>query len=62
MAPTQPATAGCCAVMAAFALGALALRLSEETNSIVHVMTWHYFPMLMVAGLGLFLGKKIFRW
>ena len=62
MAPVHPAQAGSTAALAAFAIGALVLRLSEDTNSMTHLVTWHYAPMLIFAYAGTWLGRKIFHW
>ena len=61
-ASTHPYSAGSVALLAAFGIGALSLRLAEPTDSIMHVMLWHYLPMLSVAILGLWLGKKFLKW
>jgi hypothetical protein len=61
-ATTHPTRAGALAVLAAFSIGALLVRLEEQTNSIIHVIVWHYAPMLALCALGLWLGKKLFRW
>jgi hypothetical protein len=62
MASTRPAYAGASATLAAFAIGALALRLSEDTNSITHIVIWHYAPMLAAAAIGIVLGRKLLKW
>jgi len=62
MASTRPALAGCAALLASFGIGALTLRLSEPTDSISHLLVWHYLPMIAVGLIGLALGRKIFRW
>ena len=62
LASTHCRWAGSIAVLHAFSVGALWLRLSEANDSIVHVMAWHYLPMLAVGMLGLWLGKRIFSW
>lgn len=62
MATTRGALAGMVALLAAFAVGALMLRLHEPTDSIMHVMVWHYAPMLAVALIGLLLGRRLLRW
>jgi hypothetical protein len=54
--------AGGIALMSAFSIGALWLRLHEVNDSIVHVLQWHYLPMLMVGLLGLCLGKRLLKW
>ena len=61
-ASTHPYSAGSVALLAAFGIGALSLRLAEPTDSIMHVMLWHYLPMLSVAILGLWLGKLVLKW
>lgn len=62
MASTHPAYAGACATLAAFAIGALTLRLSENTSSIPHLVIWQYVPLVAAAAIGIRLGRKIFKW
>jgi hypothetical protein len=61
MAPLLGLWAGCTALLAAFSLSALALRLSEPTDSIRHLVEMHYLPMIAVAIIGLMLGKKLLK-
>jgi len=61
-ASTHHRLAGSVALLCAFSVGALWLRLHEETNSIVHVIEWHYFPMLAIAYIGMWLGKRLLKW
>ena len=61
-ASTSPAAASCVAVLTAFAIGALILRLEEQTDSVSHVVMYHYLPMLAAALLGLMVGRKLLRW
>ena len=62
LASTHAAQAGAAAVMASFAIGALALRVEEPTDSIAHLVQWHYLPMLAAALIGLGLGKRVLKW
>lgn len=62
MASTSPMLAGYVALLSSSSLGCLALRLSEPTDSVSHLVLWHYLPMLGLSILGLFLGKKILKW
>ncbi len=61
-ASTHHYLAGSIALLAAFSIGALSLRLSEQTDSILHVMQWHYLPMIGVSLIGLWLGKTLLKW
>lgn len=54
--------AGSVAVLFAFSVSALWLRLQELNDSISHVIAWHYLPMLIFAVLGWWLGKRVLRW
>jgi len=54
--------AGSIALLFAFSIGALWLRFHEQTDSIVHLIEWHYLPMMGVAILGMWLGKTILKW
>ena len=62
MAPVHPQLAGSCAVLSSFSIGALVLRIAEPTDSIPHLIVWHYLPMIGIGIMGLWLGRKIFKW
>lgn len=61
-ASTYPYWAGSIALLSAFSIGALWLRLYEQTDSIAHVIEWHYLPMIFVGLAGMWLGKVILKW
>jgi hypothetical protein len=61
-ASTHYHLAGGIALLSAFSLGALWLRLHEANDSIAHVVAWHYLPMLGIGLLGLWLGKMWLKW
>lgn len=61
-ASTRLRLSGIVAVLFAFGTGALWLRLHEQTDSIIHLIEWHYLPMFAVAAAGWWLGKKILKW
>lgn len=61
-ASTHYHLAGGIALISAFSLGALWLRLYEHTDSVVHVIAWHYLPMLAIGLLGLWLGRRLLKW
>lgn len=61
-ASTHYRLAGSAALLAAFSVGALWLRLHEATDSISHVIEWHYLPMLAIGIIGLWLGKRLLKW
>jgi len=58
LATTNRGLSGCLAVLTGFASGALALRLSEQTDAISHIIYWHYLPLFVFALIGYFLGDK----
>jgi len=61
-ASTHTHWAGSIALLSAFSVGALWLRLHEVNDSIRHVVEWHYLPMIACGLAGLWLGKKILKW
>ena len=61
-ASTHAPWAGSVALLFAFSVGALWLRVYEVNDSIVHVIEWHYLPMFCIGLAGLWLGKKILKW
>lgn len=62
LASTHWRFAGAIASLYAFGTGALWLRLEEHTDSITHVLEWHYLPMLGVGVLGVLLGRALLKW
>lgn len=54
--------AGSIALLSAFSIGALWLRLHEQNDSILHLIQWHYLPMVVCGVLGLWLGKVVLKW
>ncbi|RFC35236.1 MAG: hypothetical protein DID92_2727744087 [Candidatus Nitrotoga sp. SPKER] len=61
-ASTHYRLAGSVALLSAFSVGALWLRLHEVNDSIVHVIKWHYLPMLAIGIIGLWLGQRVLKW
>ena len=62
MASTHAALAGGIALLGATSIGCLALRLSEQTDSINHLIQWHYLPMIALSAIGLGIGGKFLKW
>jgi hypothetical protein len=61
-ASTHHYWAGGIALLSAFSIGALWLRLHEINDSIPHVVEWHYLPMIVAGVLGVWLGKLLLKW
>lgn len=61
-ASTHYRWAGSIALLSAFSVGALWLRLHELNDSIIHVIQWHYLPMLGIGLIGWWLGKRVLKW
>lgn len=54
--------AGYIATLCAFSIGSLTLRLSEQTDSISHLLHFHYIPMLLMSFAGIALGRRLLKW
>lgn len=61
-ASTHYYLAGTIALLSAFSVGALWLRLHEVNDSIPHVIEWHYLPMLAAGLAGVGLGRWLLKW
>ncbi len=61
-ASTHTHWAGGIAFLFAFSIGALWLRLYEQNDSIMHVIQWHYLPMIGFGIIGMWLGKVVLKW
>jgi hypothetical protein len=62
MASTHYIQAGAVALLTAFSIGGLIARLTEMTDSIQHIVVWHYLPMLAAAAIGTLLGRLLLKW
>lgn len=62
LASTHCRWAASIALLSAFSVGALWLRLHEVNDSIAHVVFWHYLPMLAIALIGWGAGKTWLKW
>lgn len=62
LACTHYAKAGLVALLTAFGIGAMIARLNEQTDSITHIVQWHYLPILGFALVGVLLGRLLLRW
>jgi hypothetical protein len=49
-------------MLAAGSFGCLLLRLIEPANSMLHLITWHYLPLVAFSMIGLWIGRKVFKW
>lgn len=61
-ASTHYRWAGGVALLSAFSIGALWMRLHELNDSVIHVIQWHYLPMLGIGLVGWWLGSRLLKW
>lgn len=61
-ASTHYRLAGSLALLASASIGGLTLRLSENTDSVAHLIQWHYLPLAGFGVAGLALGRKFLKW
>ena len=61
-AVVHPMQAGSLAVLTGTALGCLVVRLHEANDSMMHVVTWHYLPTMLLSLAGVLLGRRLLKW
>ncbi len=61
-ASTYCCTTGFVTLLTSTSIGALILRLAERTDSIDHIISWHYLPLIGFGMIGMIIGKKILKW
>ena len=59
---TRPLLAGGMATLAATAMAYLALRLTEPTDALAHLLLWHAAPVAVLCALGVAAGGLALRW
>ena len=55
----NPHKAGAFTIIAATAISAIALRVSEHSDGISHMLIWHYFPILVFSLIGAFIAPYV---
>lgn len=61
-ATIYPVIAGAVSFIASTGIGILVLKVVEPNDSVVHLLTWHMSPMILLAFLGSLFGKKYLSW
>lgn len=61
-APLRFGWAGWWACIAAASFSAVALQFMCPMRNPLHILIWHYLPTLLLAGLGVYLGRWLLRW
>ena len=61
-ATARPRLAGFYAMLAAASIGCLLMRLIEQNDDPLHLLTYHYAPTLAFAALGAWVGRRLLRW
>lgn len=61
-AVVHPMQAGGIAVLVGSSLGCLIVRLHEAQDSMVHVVVWHYLPVVLMSVVGAWLGRHLLKW
>jgi hypothetical protein len=61
-APLRTGTAGWLAALSAAAAADLATRFICRNDHALHALIWHFLPVLVLGGIGVLLGRAVFRW
>jgi len=61
-ASTHLYIAGAYAILASSSIGCLMLRLSEQNDSLLHLVSWHYIPTLLLATVGAYFCQIFLKW
>lgn len=61
-ASTHTRWAGGISFILVFSIGAIWSRIHEQNDSILHVIQWHYLPMIGFGLIGMYLGRTALKW
>ncbi len=61
-APLQLGKVGAFCALSVAGLGALGTQFICSNDNALHVLLWHYIPVLMLGGFGVLLGRVFFKW
>ena len=61
-APLQLSVSGCCAFLAVTSMASLSANIHCAGNVPMHILVWHFLPVLAMALVGGWLGRWLLRW
>lgn len=61
-APLKVGMVGVLAALGVAALGALGTQFICRNDDPLHILVWHYVPVLILGVIGIWLGRLLFRW
>lgn len=61
-APLNVGRVGVLAALGVAALGALGTQFICRNDDPLHILVWHYVPVLVLGGIGILLGRLLLRW
>jgi hypothetical protein len=62
-ASVRPSVTGLAIAAASFGFGGIMITVHCGSENVMHIALWHYVvPILLIAPLGYFLGRKFLRW
>lgn len=61
-APLQLGKVGAFCALSVAGLGALGTQFICREDNALHVLVWHYTPVLLLGGFGILLGRVFFKW
>jgi len=61
-APLRLAWAGALSLLAVGSLGSLGISFLCPSGDALHILVWHFVPVLLFGIAGIWVGKKIFSW
>ena len=60
--PTEPALTGALVLISMTCIGALGTHFLCKNDRALHLIVWHFLPIIVLALAGLSLGRRLLRW
>lgn len=61
-ASTRPGLTGVWIALSAAALGLIVTQFICDHENFLHVVIWHFTPVAILVGVGVALGRRVFKW
>lgn len=61
-APTSPGVSGIFAAVSTAALGVLLMQVVCGHANRIHLILWHFMPLVLLCSLSFYVSKKVLRW
>lgn len=61
-APSRPGVSGVWAAISSASVGCFLMQFGCSLHTSMHLLIWHFIPIVLMSGINYFIARKILRW